>query len=216
VEINTELPRALIGHQPDAQETWQRTVCRLEYAENKILAPVALRDIEEGVKALRDTIDGALRTWLVVWHAPVPDKVELHSLLQWVNSGIPQCNAPEGKTKSKPPISNDHMRLCSHAIALHNLITITSPTHHFGTQTIYSPTDAESWLFMTLGEIRSLPELWTQYVVPPSPLNSPAGLVTTPTPPHDPATNASAPQSPGESPVPHPKTSGDDVETSDE
>ena len=42
------------------------------------------------------------------------------------------------------------------------------------------------------------------------------GNPTAPTPPHDPGATASAPQNPGESPVPHPKTSDDDVETGDE
>ncbi len=186
VEIAIELPAKLASQQPKAQETWTKTVSKLQYAESKILSPVSLHDIEDGVKVLRDVVDGALRTWLVLWGALIPDKVDLHLLLQWVNSAIPQCNAPEGKAKAKPPISNDNMRLCSHAIALQNLITLTSPTHHFGTQSIYSQTDAESWLFMVLGELRSLPELWTQYPVPPSPLTAPNGLTTTPTPPHDP------------------------------
>ena len=41
------------------------------------------------------------------------------------------------------------------------------------------------------------------------------GPITTPTPPHAPAATASAPQNPGESPVPHPKTSDDDAGNGD-
>jgi len=207
VEVAVELLAALESQQPDAQEIWKKNAARLQYAEAKILSPASLRDIEDGVKALRDVVDGALRTWLTLWGATVPDKVELHALLQWVNSGIPQCNAPEGKVKAKPAISNDNMRLCSHAIALQNLITLTNPTHHFGTQSIYSQVDAESWLFMVLGETRSLPELWTQYPGPQSPLTAPNGLTTTPTPPHDPSVTASATQNPGTPPA---KTSDND------
>lgn len=209
VEIAVELPAMLAGHKPSAQEIWKKTTARLNYAETKVLSPSSLHDIEDGVEALRDVVDGALRTWLVLWGAKVPDKVELRALLQWVNSGIPQCNAPEGKVKAKPPISNDNMRLCSHAIALQNLITLTSPTHHFGTKSIYSQIDAESWLFMVLGELRSLPELWTQYPAPASPLKPPDGLLTTPTPPHAPSTTVSAPHNPGAPPPPPAKTSDD-------
>ncbi len=175
VPLNTSLPKSLASLNEPARTTWKRVHQRLRDAEQAILRQSnSASIITNGVNALRDVVDGALRTWLAVWGYIAPDKQEdINVLLQNLNSGIPQCNAPEGKTKSKPHITNDNMRLCSHAIALHNIATLTNPTHHFGTQTIYTPTDAESWLLMTIGEIRSLPELWLQFPSPPRPLIPP-------------------------------------------
>ncbi len=206
VPLNTTLPEPLSSLNEPARTTWQHVHQRLLDAEQALLMQSNSPSVvTNGVNALRDAVDGSLRTWLAVWGYMAPDKQDINGLLQTLNSGIPQCNAPEGKTKSKPPITNDNMRLCSHAIALHNIATLTNPTHHFGTQTIYTQNDdAESWLLMTIAEIRSLPELWLQYPKPPHPL-------TTPTLPHDPSATASAPHNPAAPPPPPAKTSDDDA-----
>lgn len=165
VPLPLDLPESLKNSRPDAQKCWGTAVERLQNAERTLFTSIRTSaTVTEAVNALRDAVDGSLRTWLCLWENAPAEKANVGVLLQALDSLIPECQSSQGRSGQK--ITNDAMRVCSHAISLHNLAVLTNPTHHIGTQTIYSPIDAESWFLMTLGAMRSLPGLWAQFPSP--------------------------------------------------
>lgn len=165
VSLTLDLPAKLARQVPDAQKWWHLALDRVQDAQRTLLiAPRSASSVTDTVNALRDAVDGCLRTWLCLWNAPPPDNEQFHVLLAKLQRMIPGCVVTEGRRKLGT--ASDAIRLCSYAIALHDLVVLTNPTHHIGTQASYSPAEADAWLLMVIGVVKALPELWSQFPDP--------------------------------------------------
>jgi hypothetical protein len=170
VPLVLELPPSLRTTNAAANQRWSTTVSELSAAVD-LFRPWHFepRDL---VSRLRPAIEGALDTWLTLWgmDRSSPGKVDealqrLNQALAPANSppNVRPCNAPQGTIPATAP----HKRLCVALTMLHDLMQLSNVESHARGRGTYSVSEAESLLYMVIGNLRSLPELWEQYLQPP-------------------------------------------------
>ncbi len=174
VPLAFSLPSPIPHNNPEANKAWEKTVKQLSDCIDVFRSwHFEPKDL---VKNLRPVAEHTLSTWLKLWDLQVPSNGKADAMLQALNKvispssvvqDIKPCNAPNGIV----PVSAPHKRLCIALTMLHDLLQLSNVESHGYSQGIYTVAQAESLLYMTVGVIRSLPEIWEQY--PSSPINCP-------------------------------------------
>ena len=171
VPLSLSLPSALASHTPEANTLWTDNMVDL----NGVIDLFRTWHFEpkDLVSRLRPIIEKTLSTWLHVWNLPSPESGKSDDMLQALNEairprGLPKdikpCNAPNGVI----PVTAPNKRLCVAMTMLHDLLSLSNIESHAYTQGAYMMVDAESLLYMTVGILRSLPQLWAEYPTPPT------------------------------------------------
>ena len=173
VPLLLALPSALASRSPEANTLWSQNMTELHGAIEVFRTwHFEPKDL---VIRLRPIIEKTLSTWLHLWNLPFPVSGKSDEMLQALNEtirthdlpkGIKPCNAPNGVI----PVSAPNKRLCLVLTMLHDLLSLSNIESHGHTQGTYTMADAESLLYMMIGILRSLPQLWERYPTAPGSL----------------------------------------------
>ena len=171
VPLVLELPPSLRTTNAAGNQRWTTTLSELSAAVDLFRSwHFEPRDL---VSRLRPAIEGALDTWLTLWGMDTvsPGKVDealqrLNRALSPVNSppNVRPCNAPQGIIPATAP----HKRLCVVLTMLHDLMQLSNVESHTRGRGTYSVSEAESLLYMVIGNLRVFPALWERYPQPPT------------------------------------------------
>jgi hypothetical protein len=169
VPLTLNLPSPMPTKKPDASVEWKKVIDGLGRCTDLLRSWHF--EPTEMVKTLRPVVENTLFTWLTLWGLSMPSSGKADDALQSLNQAISRDNDPNAKPCNAPngiiPVSVQHRRLCVNLTILHDLLQLSNVESHAKTQGTYTTAEAESLLYMVVGVVRVLPQLWEQYPTTP-------------------------------------------------